>query len=286
MSSVAEPVGGGLKSSSKSQGPSLLRRLSSRLATYHKCVGKLGLGPTLTLLRAHISRVTARGVKRVSEPRPLRLKGYSYPVYFRPGTSDLFVVLQIFLEEEYACVAHERDVQFIVDCGANAGYSAVYLLNKYPQARLVAVEPDAGNAEICRKNLVPFGARAEVIQAGVWPRDAQLKVERGTYRDGLEWSFHVRPIRDGESSDINAVGLPTLLARAPSGRIDLLKVDIERAELELFAEGTQDWLPKVRTLAIELHDDECRAVFQRVVAPLDFAISESDELTIARRTVG
>ena len=40
--------------------------------------------------------------------------------------------------------------RFILDCGANVGYTSAYLLTRFPTAFLIAIEPDPGNAEILR----------------------------------------------------------------------------------------------------------------------------------------
>ena len=37
-------------------------------------------------------------------------------------------------------------------------------------------------------------------------------------------------------------------------QIDILKIDIEGSEKEVFQHGYADWLPKIKVLIIELHD--------------------------------
>src|SRR5262245_5346463 len=53
--------------------------------------------------------------------RRLWLRGFHYPLYYRPGTSDPDVILQVFARREYEACASERDVRLIIDCGANIG---------------------------------------------------------------------------------------------------------------------------------------------------------------------
>src|SRR5262245_15773023 len=80
--------------------------------------------------------------------RPLRFpaRGYVFPVTLRTHTSDLLVFEQVLYREEYAPLKGLGEPRLILDCGANVGYTSVYLLNHYPHARLIAIEPDAGNA--------------------------------------------------------------------------------------------------------------------------------------------
>jgi hypothetical protein len=55
-----------------------------------------------------------------------------------------------------------------------------------------------------------------------------------------------------------------LLAKYALQKIDVLKLDIETSEKQLFANNFESWLPKVRTIIIELHDNAekgCSKVF-------------------------
>ena len=105
----------------------------------------------------------------------------------------------------------EKNIGRIIDCGANIGCSAFYLLSKYPDAELIAIEPDEGNFRLLQKNLEPFGERARALQAAVWSRDQRLRIDRGHFGDGKEWSYQVRVCRDDEQADVTALSLETVL---------------------------------------------------------------------------
>ena len=63
---------------------------------------------------------------------------------------------------------------------------------------------------------------------------------------------------------------------------DLLKVDIERAELEIFGETAKAWLPRVRNICIELHGPDCEEAFFSALADFDYELDHAGELTICR----
>ena len=212
----------------------------------------------------------------------LKLKGYPYPFFFRHGASDVRVIRQIFLKEEYRELRGEKNMGRIIDCGANIGCSAVYFLSKYPDAELIAVEPDEGNFLLLQKNLEPFGGRARALRAAVWSRDQRLRVDRGHFGDGKEWSYQVRVCRDDEQADVTALGLETILNKFNWEGVDLLKIDVERAELELFTSDYTPWLSRTRNMAIELHDPDCEQVFLRAMAGYDYEVQQSGETTICR----
>jgi len=216
----------------------------------------------------------------------LRLAGFRYPLFFRPGGSDPHVINQVFVQREYDTVATLPGVSFIVDCGANIGCTSFYLLHRYPHARAVVVEPDAGNMAVCRRNLAPFRDRVTFVEAGVWSAAGLLVVERGAFRDGAEWSFQVRPARPGERPDVTAVTIPDLMTAGGFSHIDLLKVDIEGAEAEVFGTNCDPWLQRTRNIAIETHGPECDAALHGALAGYRSEVGTSGELTVFRSITG
>jgi hypothetical protein len=56
-------------------------------------------------------------------------------------------------------------------------------------------------------------------------------------------------------------------------RVDILKLDIEGAELELFGPGCEQWLPLVDILIVELHDrfrSGCSRAFYKAITNFNF----------------
>ena len=206
-----------------------------------------------------------------------------HPVLCRPGTSDPFMFRQIFAQREYACLDGVRAADVIIDLGANVGYSSAYFLSRFPTARVVAVEPDAANCAVLRENLKPFGDRVVIKHAGVWSRACGLVLEPDE-RPYQECSGRVREARTGEPSDVPAVDVPSLLLEVDADRVSILKIDIEKSEKELFARNYEEWIDRVDCLVVELHDVECRAVFDRAMAGRPFDRCEYGELTVCRRT--
>ncbi|WP_187830428.1 FkbM family methyltransferase [Siccirubricoccus phaeus] len=192
----------------------------------------------------------------------------------RVGTSDAMTYHQVLVERQYGVLA-DLDPEVIVDCGANAGYTSAFLLEMFPRARVIAIEPSPGNAALCRRNLAPYGDRVTLIEAGVWSRSCRLVVEA---RAGNEWGVQVREAAPGEAGDVDAV----CLADLGLPRIDLLKVDIEGSEAVIFRDGVEAWLPRVGALAIELHGPDCEAAFEAALAGYHQRRQLSGELVILR----
>ena len=50
------------------------------------------------------------------------------------------------------------------------------------------------------------------------------------------------------------------------------KLDVERAELEIFGPSAQEWLPSANNIAIELHGPDCVDRFFSAMAPYEYAV--------------
>jgi len=215
-------------------------------------VAQLGLKGAALYYRG---KYTSRGA--ATPPLPLRSRSADHTLHFRPGTSDINVFRQIFIEREYGALddIDTRDGSFIVDCGANVGYSSAYFLSRFPSCVLLAVEPDPDNFSLLQRNLAPFGARTRIVQAGVWSHSGGLMMTDAPFRDGGTWSQQVRSCEPGETPTVEAISITTLLATSGFSRISVLKIDIEGAECEVFARNYETWIDRVDTIVIELHDD-------------------------------
>lgn len=209
-----------------------------------------------------------------------KVKNSKFPLLMRTHTSDREVLGQVFIEREYEPVALCQP-KMILDLGANVGYSSAYFLSRYPTASVLAVEPDPDNYGICCRNLAPYGPRAKVVQGAVWPESAKLALDKGTYRDGRDWATRVRVATQNSAASADIVGydMPTLIGMCRDPEIDLLKIDIERSELELFSRNTESWLPQVRNLCIELHGADCEEVFFRALSDYSYKLGPPSEVT-------
>jgi FkbM family methyltransferase len=191
---------------------------------------------------------------RPQNQHALRIRDYPHPVFVRGGRStDAVALYEVLVTREYEFSGGLDSPAFIIDGGANVGMTSLYFLNRYPGVRVIAVEPDPANFELCAMNLTPYGNRVTLIQGAIWKSAGYLNLERSSD----EWSSRVRDDRPGP---IRAFTLASIISSA-KGKIDLLKLDIEGSEKEVFGPSAQHWLPKVRNIAIELHGEECKARF-------------------------
>ncbi len=257
------------------------------------------VGPRIDRLRymgSHIgfgntARYCAGYLRNFGPGRPSPVKFTTplaiHPLLCRPSTSDFSVFQQIYIEREYQCLDGRSNVDLVIDCGANVGYSSAYFLSRFPGARVVAVEPEEGNYTMLERNLSAYGDRVTTMRCGIWSQTMGLCISEARYRDGLAWSTQIRACRPGEPAQIQAVVVDDILTQSGADRISILKMDIEGAEGEVFAKGPPRWLEKVDALVIELHSDtsfgDCVGRFFQALDGLPFRIFQSGELTVCIR---
>lgn len=263
-------------------------RVATRVAEVHGVLGTRGT--VAYLFKERLLRALSWVAGHWFLPSAYRLyaRESRFPLLCRYGTSDRDVFRQVFVERGYSCVPGGPGgcaPRFIIDCGANVGYTSVYFLERFPNSWVLAVEPDPENFLMLCRNLARHGERAQALCAAVWSRKASLVAVRGRYGDGREWATQVRESDEGEEADVRAFGVEDLLDRSGFGQMDLLKVDIEGAEVEVFGENYQGWIGKVGAFIIELHDERCREAFFSAlkVDGSAFRFFESGELTVAER---
>lgn len=177
-----------------------------------------------------------------------------FPFFLRNNTSDVYTFRIVFVYKEYDFWV-EKPPEVIVDAGANIGLASLYFASKYPDAKIIAIEPEASNYELLRRNAEPY-ANIITLQSALWHEDGKVLISDS---GGGHWAFVTKDI-GGECTpegfyghEVRALTMPTLLREHGIERIDILKMDIEGAEKEVFADSSE-WINKVSALIIELHE--------------------------------
>lgn len=212
------------------------------------------------------SRIVLLKSRRTGRLARIDVPGGGGGFHIRPGTSDMAIFDEIFYSKY---LPRDRSFRTVIDCGANIGCTVRYWKMLDPDCRVIAVEPDPANFELLRMNTSAL-SDVQLVHAGVWPVAGTLRLDN----DGVGHSA-VRTLA-GDAGDTPAVTIPALMERIGAERLDLLKIDIEGSELELFSTGDLSWISRVNTIAIELHDHwrpGCGEAFLKAIAPYRWTYS-------------
>lgn len=162
--------------------------------------------------------------------------------YFVNPQEFMHGLKELFLEELYRQKLGPRP--YILDCGANIGLSIIYLKQLFPDAEIVAFEPDTRNFSLLARNIESFGYRDVTLrQEAVWKENATLRFSN----DG-SMSSKITDQDVAGAAEVKAVRLRDFLNRP----VDFLKIDIEGAEFHVITD-VADRLDQVKDLFLEYH---------------------------------
>ena len=196
---------------------------------------------------------------------PVTVGGRRLRVRFRRNQSDLYILRENFLYEIYDFPYEQQlgRVAAVVDLGANIGLSGLWFQARLPGARLVCVEPVEENVELLRRNAEDNGFAWTIEHAAIAGRSGTVQLYPNEWWSSSSTTRSVSEARTGSRTRLEHVlrlppvatrawSVPDLMARCGLETIDVLKVDVEGAEAELFA-GDTSWLDAVRLVVMEIH---------------------------------
>ena len=161
------------------------------------------------------------------------------------GASYVFMQNEIFNENIYEFKTNNQE-PYIIDAGANIGLSVIYFKKKFPNAKVVAFEPDPEIFNILKNNMQSFNLKdVDLINKGVWKEDATLPF----FSEGADaGTLNVKSKNKENLQTIDLIALKPYISK----KVDFLKIDIEGAETEVL-KSVENSLHHVARIFIEYH---------------------------------
>lgn len=168
------------------------------------------------------------------------------PFYFRDKTSDSAIIKSVLIDRsEYHLP--KTDPKVIVDIGANIGVTAVLFSVAYPNAEIHCYEPHPVNYEILLKNSQPYkNLVLHQFALGNFNGEALLK-DSNDPTNYAGYSFH-----DGRQVGTRVKVVRASDALLPLGQIDIMKLDCEGSEYEIFQDFA-DHVTRAEFIMGEMH---------------------------------
>jgi len=178
----------------------------------------------------------------------------------------------VFVDDDYRFDSATAS-PFILDCGAHIGLSVLAFKARYPQARIVAFEPNPAVFPLLRRNVRRNGlAEVELVNAAVAPAAGEIDfyAQRGGPRD---WTWGGSGVRNRwlDPAASRRITVPAVrLAPYVDRPVDLLKLDVEGMETSVLA-GNEDVLDRVNEIVLEFHGSSTNRAnrLEEVLAILD-----------------
>jgi FkbM family methyltransferase len=203
-------------------------------------------------------------------------------------TETDFLYREIFVENAY--LRHGIGLPadpVVVDVGANIGMFSLLVAQRCSGARIVAVEPVVELAHAASVNAELHDADVTVLNYGLGSRSGEIAFSyypnntlmSGMYGDAAEdrevLRSYLRTAADAELPEVELVAqfdrlvddrmrpeprccqlttLPEVVAAHGIDRIDLLKIDVEKAEADVLAGIDPDTWRRIDQVVLEVHD--------------------------------
>jgi FkbM family methyltransferase len=215
-------------------------RIVRRLATAPGFRHLTRFQPLLRLsfaLRASLVREKRRFATNELRSRPMtsvyRLRESGVSIVVRHHTGDVMVLDEIFSQREYeppleveAALAARPAGLRVLDLGANIGLFGAWVLGRFPEATIVAVEADPANAAIHRKAIDAngLGDRWRLLEAFASTSSGVTRFVAGEHA-----TSHAADGEDG-------VEVPAIDVLPELAKSELVKIDVEGAEWNIVAD--------------------------------------------------
>ncbi|MEO8761318.1 MAG: FkbM family methyltransferase, partial [Bacteroidia bacterium] len=210
------------------------------------------------------------------EIHSFKLTTLNHPIFIRAIKADMQSFVNTFIDPYLDKKSYLTDTKFVIDAGANIGYTAVLFANWWPNCRIISIEPDIENYNVAIKNTSNYPT-IQVIHAGLWNKTTDLQIEAGQ-EDG----FVVREVKNGNNvlkeNLTKGISIDEILLANKANAIDFLKMNIEGSEKEVFSENYKNWLLHTKAMLIELHDGKnagCSHTVFSSINQYDFAVAET-----------
>lgn len=211
-----------------------------------------------------------------------RIGNTGLSIQLRNDPYDTQIFTQIFVRGELD-IPFDSVPEIIIDGGANIGLATLYLKNRFPNATIVAIEPERANFELLVANTRSYDD-VFCVNKGIWNESGRLEiVDNG---DGNA-SFITRAatVDSGSAASVDAITIADIMSEFSLPRLDLLKLDIEGSEKDVFERNFSDWLARTQNVIVEIHP-HLRPDCERTVKDAfgeDFAVTQSGEYTVFSR---
>jgi FkbM family methyltransferase len=188
----------------------------------------------------------------------LQLRSLKHPFSLRRCGSHVDGLVQNVFRREYDRWLGDLKPTVIVDAGAYIGDLTCHWATRFPDARIIALEPNPTSYEFAKRNIDHYQPRITVLPAGLGATEGRCGIA------GSEMGTHLVASHDSVDASIEVTTIEAILTAQNIQHIDLLKMDIEGSEEDVLA-NADNWIGRVTMLVVEFHGE---AMEQKSIAKM------------------
>lgn len=163
-------------------------------------------------------------------------------IYFFNPIEFLITYRELFREEIYNAALGSNP--FIIDCGANIGISTLYFKYRFPDAEIIAFEPDNKNFDYLQKNVKSWQLNnVSCRKQAVWIENTTLN-----FSSNADMGSKIESGDGSNTIKVEAIRLKDIITK----KVDFLKIDIEGAEFDVLKDIKEN-LHFVENMFFEYH---------------------------------
>jgi FkbM family methyltransferase len=190
--------------------------------------------------------------------------GGSRPLVIFDSRASEEIAKSVLHGHSYPHVPYVKNVDTIVDIGANVGVAAVWLSILYQPLRVIAIEPAPDPFALLSENakqwpvITPF-------QIGLYDQQGEAKLHLSSI-DSVTNSIHWSSLNTQATVPIELEDAECFFRKVGVDRIDILKIDTEGCERSILG-SIQSRLLGIRVIYVEYHSEDDRRWIDALLGP-------------------
>jgi FkbM family methyltransferase len=183
-----------------------------------------------------------------------KFENYPLDITVRDNGSDVIILREMFIHQDYRESAQLFNPNVIFDIGANVGLAGCYFAANFPNSAIYGFEPESGAyriAEINYRNI----QRGRLFKVALSSQNGEANILSSAVGSGGQKLEMYDPTSDWTREKVETCRLDDLIVRENLPIPDLLKIDVEGAEYDVLL-GLGILSRKVKGIVMEVHSDD------------------------------
>ena len=187
------------------------------------------------------------------------------PIYINLRIQDIAIFFEIFQEQSYALPRF--NCQSVLDLGGHIGLFTLYMKLQYSPSKIVVFEPDNENYKLLSLN-TKMCKGITTINAAV----SNFQGVSGWNRSGFAHNYGISENPSGETQ-VNVQRISDVIREHFSDEvIDVVKIDIEGEETNIFNDTNLNWTKSVKNILVETHGANSDKALKNFISRTDLEL--------------